>query len=449
MADGLLLWPALGACLLLTILICVVSFGVRASGWIFVVLSCAVAPALLIGGSAVYHVGIAGPAPEVRTFAVVIGAGVVLGLLTLQRGSVPLPLVGLGTGILLAAEFAWPGTPVVAAGVVQLLIGIGAWYVGSMVGVLSRRSCRLISMLLLGVVLLQIVFAGIQLLGMRPALLTPIDAAILGDRVNGTTNHPDTLGKMLLVVILLCLFVFERGDKFARRMAGWAIVLAFVPLVLAQGRANMVAAVVAIGAWALLLPTAVHRSARRNVMFGLGLAVVLAVGALWSRFQEDPGGGVRSTIAPYAVEQIGLTPWFGVGPNNYTSVVGPRTGSWIPVHNSFLLLVAELGIPLAAMFALAIAVLVVRGWRRRKLVGADGAASRVLLAAIPGVLLIGLTGWGLLGTSIFPLAMFALGVATVNIGSGRVRSDPHTTTVDTSSIRRVASTNSSAGRAIR
>lgn len=414
----LLTWTglALGA---LCFLVLALAVGPRAATWLAVVASCALAPVLLVGGSDAYHVGIAGPVPEVRTYTVVVLALGVGWALTGRRGCVPWQLLAFVAMVVALAWGTWPDSPTVQAGVLQLLVGVVAWYVGSAAGELGERGRRVLAVALLGVVLLQVLFAALQRWGMRPALLTPVDAAILGDRVNGTTNHPNTLGKMLFIVVLVCLLLVERGDRTTRRTAACAVVVAFLPLALAQGRANLVATVLAVATWALVLPARTHRSLRLNVLLGLGVAGVFGAGALWSRFEEDPAGGVRGTLLEHAYQQVRLAPWAGTGPNGYTAVVGPQTGSWIPVHNSFLLLVAEVGIPAAALFWWAVARTWAAGWRVRRLTDHRGAAGRVLVASAPGLLLIGMTGWGLLGTSIYALWMFVVGSL-----AGLVRTPP-------------------------
>ncbi|MBT0993096.1 O-antigen ligase family protein [Cellulomonas sp. DKR-3] len=415
----LLTWTtglAVGA---LGFLVLALAIGPRAATWLAVVASCALAPVLLVGGSDAYHVGIAGPAPEVRTYTVVVLALGVGWALTGHRGSVPWQLLGFVAMVVALAWGTWPDSPTVQAGVLQLLVGVVAWYVGSAVGELGDRGRRALALVLLGVVLLQVLFAALQLAGLRPALLTPVDAAILGDRVNGTTNHPNTLGKMLFIVVLVCLLLVERGDRGVRRTAAATIVLAFVPLALAQGRANLVATVLAVATWALVLPARSHRSLRLNVLLGIGVGGVFAAGTLWSRFEEDPAGGVRGTLLENAYRQVHAAPFAGTGPNGYTAVVGPQTGSWIPVHNSFLLLVAEVGIPAAALFWWAVLRTWAAGWRARRLLDHRGAAGRVLVASAPGLLLIGMTGWGLLGTSIYALWMFMVGAL-----GGLVRTPP-------------------------
>jgi O-antigen ligase len=161
--------------------------------------------------------------------------------------------------------------------------------------------------------------------------------------------------------------------------------------------------------WALLLPREKRIGFREGMLAGAVLVGLGIAGVVLSRFDEDPTGGVRGEIAEYAFGQIALRPITGTGPNNYTTLAGPMTGSWIPVHNSFLLAAAELGIVGAALFFGAVSVVVGRGWSRRKH-GEAAAPARAIVASVPAVLLIGLTGWGLMGTSVFALWLFTLGI---------------------------------------
>ncbi len=145
-----------------------------------------------------------------------------------------------------------------------------------------------------------------------------------------------------------------------------------------------------------------------NIFAGVGVAALMASGVVIARFEEDPDGGVRGEISAYAVSLMQAFPISGVGPNAYVYANSPLTGSFIPVHNSFLLAAVELGIPGAILLLMPAAVVVSRAWGARRLERAGYPARAVIAGSLP-VALVAFTGWGMLGTSIFSLAMVVFG----------------------------------------
>ncbi|MDM7855456.1 O-antigen ligase family protein [Cellulomonas alba] len=406
-----LLIAAAAAATVAVFLVCAAR-GVRAGVWIAILVASTIVPLLLTHGTDIYHVGIADAVPGVRTYTVLLVALTAIGLVALRHAPMPLALVAFVCVLAVLYLAVWPRSSFIEAGVLQLLIGICGWYVGSAWGggsPLREREASAIATTVLGIVVAQIIFAAVQLSGHRPSILTPVDAALLGNRVNGTANHPDTLGKLLFMVMLVGLWLIGSGYRSVSRKAAWAVGLAYIPLLLSQGRANIVAAIVLTVFWGYLLPRDTLPRARTAALFGGWIVGMMSLGVLASRFDEDPTGGVRGQLLTNAYGQLHRTFWLGTGPNNYTNVVGPLTGSWIPVHNSFLLLVAEVGAIGAAAFFVGLVVIWARAWGRRRATTPQGAAARVLIASIPGVVLIGMTGWGLFGTSVLALWMFVYG----------------------------------------
>jgi O-antigen ligase len=179
--------------------------------------------------------------------------------------------------------------------------------------------------------------------------------------------------------------------------------------VLAQGRANLAAAAALVAGWALLQP-GLNLSRKISVLLGLGVAGLAASGVVISRFEEDPDGGVRGEILDYATRIVSLFFWSGTGPNRYTIENAPLSGSFIPVHNSFVLALAELGIVGFMLLFAPIAVMTIRAWGRRRLRTPAGDGARAIVASALPMIMIGYTGWGMLATSVLSLAMFSFGL---------------------------------------
>jgi O-antigen ligase len=232
-------------------------------------------------------------------------------------------------------------------------------------------------------------------------------------------NHPNNLGKAIFLLTVMLLPLTRSRHRATNRLAVKAIILAMVPLGLAQGRANFISIALLLIVWALLLPDASGRRIKPLIIAGSLMALLGFTIIFSSRFVEDPGGGVRTELTAIALEQIPRKPLQGLGPNSYTVELGPITGSYIPVHNTFLLLAAEVGLIGMALFLWPFARAARDAWRRRSRIGPAGDYARALVAAIPGVVLIGATGWGLLGSSMLTLWTFVTAFCAANLRSPR------------------------------
>jgi O-Antigen ligase len=372
------------------------------------------------------HVGIAQSVPSLATYTVILlGSAYILVLRILYRPrarSLPVSALVFAGFLALGLSVIWHGTDEQLAGALQLGLGYCAWFVGGQLGPMvlgHERRIRWIASTIAGIVTVEAVVAVLQRLGVAINPLAPANAALLGDRVNGTTNHPDNLGKLLLLFLVLCLALMGSDDARARRKLWFALVLMFVPLGLSQGRANLLAALTAILFWALL------SGGRRSlaIRVGLPLAAVLVVlpfaSTIAARIQEDPNGGPRAGLAAAAVDQIHRQPW-GIGPNSYVSVVSAYdavTASGYPVHNTFLLTAAELGVLGATMFWLPVAGLVAAAWFSRRRSGLAGSFAIAMVASAPGLYVVNATGWAILRGPLLPLWFLICGLAYSQIGS--------------------------------
>lgn len=404
---------ALVSVLALGVLILLASFGRATASLVLLLTTLCLAPLVVWspGSADVFHVGIAGSVPELRTYAVALLALALISLLFRGRSPITWEFLPLVIWLVFGSLLIWPSNELLHAGLLQIACALLAWAIGRRLGhhfEISGRSGRLLSSFVLAFVLLQVIVCSLQIVGLPINPMDDVESAILGNRTNGTSNHPNTLGKILVFLMILTLPLTRSPVVYTRKAAHVALFLVFLPLGMAQGRANLIAAILVVFVWALLLPREKNLGGRQALLAGTTLIGLGASGVVLARFDEDPTGGVRSEILAYAIDQIALRPLSGSGPNNYTAVAGPVTGSWIPVHNSFLLAAAELGIIGAALLLAPAVIVIVRAWlRRRGSVDISADAGRALIASAPAVILIGLTGWGLLGTSVFSLWFFA------------------------------------------
>jgi O-antigen ligase len=142
------------------------------------------------------------------------------------------------------------------------------------------------------------------------------------------------------------------------------------------------------------------------IFAGVFIVCIASGGTFAAREIADPGGGVRSRLLGFAFEYIPDYLLRGVGPNNYTTAIGPLSGTNIPVHNTLLLVVAETGIVGGFLLFAPIIVSFAQAWRFRSRDSYGGDSAKSLVAFAPGLLLIAMTGWGMVGTSIFMLWLF-------------------------------------------
>ncbi|WP_172978328.1 O-antigen ligase family protein [Microbacterium sp. SYP-A9085] len=371
-----------------------------------------------VAGSPIPHVGIAAATPSLTTYSLALVV-IIVGLFL--RHGIPRSLwlwapfslwccVALTTGW-------WPNTDEAWAGIFQLALAPLAWWVGCEAATGARnqpRIARVVVYAILAILIIQLAVASLQASGIAINPMPPANEALLGNRSNGTLSHPNDLGKivLLLTAVSLPLFADRDGIRVSRRFF-LLLILSFAILVLTGGRAVLIGSAATIILWFLLQPNTRAGMNRKFVVIGFSSVGALLVWmALAARFDEDPTGGARNQLSALALQQISMRPFIGTGPNSYVSIVGqfdPLTASGVPVHSSFLLAAAELGIPGAIAFALPFAVAVLRALRKTPGRTSVSAWSRSLIAVIPACVLIGATGWGLLGSYVLPLLSFMFG----------------------------------------
>ncbi len=366
------------------------------------------------------HVGIAQSVPVIATYSAILLALAYILLLRLlyrpRSRSVPSSMLVFVAFMVIGFSSIWRGTDEQLAGALQLALGFCGWFVGGQLGpliVAQARRVRWIAGVIAGIVVTEATVATLQRIGVRVNPMNSKLAAIMGDRTNGTTNHPDNLGKVLLLLLILCLGLMATTDGRARRMLWIAVVVMFIPLGLSQGRADLLAALTTIVFWALL--SGRRRSAAIRV--GVPLAAVLVVlpfaSSVSKRVEEDPNGGPRAGLESAAIEQIDRQPW-GIGPNSYVSVVSAYdsvVAIGYPVHNTFLLTTAELGVLGAILFWLPVIGLVAFAVIFRRSRGYTGSFAIAILASAPGLYVVNATGWALISVFLFPLWFFVCGIA--------------------------------------
>lgn len=408
-------------------LLAVRSFGIAVPALVGALLVLSVGNMPLLGGGEVTgHSGIAPPAPTIFTYSAVF---IALGLLALLSGRAKtgkLHFLFLAL-VILGGFFAWPGSDYVTSGILQYVTAIAAWLAGTYVASTSVRSGEHDSRIALGVFLVIAVQLAASLLQMAGVTISIFGASLVteapNNRAMGTFGHPTGVGKFLFVLLILVLPLLKSLRPSARRLAVASIGASLLIIALSQSRANLLAYVSALLIWIVVVKGGYSLGSKMRVLVGV-LAVTLPFASLFlSRFTEDPDGGDRPELLQAGIDQILSSPILGTGPNNYVNVVS-RTDlmtavTGYPVHNTFLLSAAELGIPLMLLLFIPVIAAWVRPLVRAVRGDAQTLAGYALVCTVPGMLLITLTGWGMLNRELLPLWFFLTALAVA-----RMRSDP-------------------------
>lgn len=373
---------------------------------------------LLAGDSS--YVGIAGGGVTVSPYNLaILGLAVVLTpwALVSNRPVIPRVAWAFVASLLLSAVAIWPLDAIRVGGVIHWLSAVAAWLVGSVLAtraLANERGLRMVALAILLIASIECAVSVAQFVGID---INPSGQEYLEGRTNGTMGHPGDEGKNLFLLLIVCLALLPVGSPKTRRISWLAIAVMAVPLGLSQGRANIIAVVVAILLWAALSPS---RSSRgmRAARWALPVIVLVALapvaGLLQERFEEDPSGGPRGHLTAVGLQQIASDPFGGTGPNGYIYVVAQydryAADFNFPVHNSFLLTAAELGIVGALLLWSVVGTAVWQAFQRRKRSGHSGAFARALIAGTPGMLVILWTGWGGIARSVLLLTWFLLGI---------------------------------------
>ncbi|WP_284983040.1 O-antigen ligase family protein [Arthrobacter sp. efr-133-TYG-118] len=370
-------------------------------------------PKVLYGGTEadLTRSGIAGSEPRILTYTVAIAIIAILGVLAGRWLRVNLLLLPFVAFLVICYGFVWTQTGEVQAGMVHFLTAAAAWAAGAYAATCvdkDAKTGRTFVYWILGTVLLQLGISFLQFAGVPLFPTNAVTSELVGSRINGSFGHPTTLGKVLLLFMMVCL-PFTRSAIRQTRLAAWAAILATFPMfIMSGGRANFFSAVVMILIWTLLLPRGRALGSKLAIPLVVGIAGFASAGVWVARFEEDPTGDTRQHFNDVAMALIPGNPVAGTGPNTYITTAGPTdalTAQGWPVHNSALLAAVEIGIVGAALLFLPLVIAFIVAWRQRREDSSVGDFARAYVASTPGIALVALTGWGMMSDTL-PLWLF-------------------------------------------
>lgn len=234
----------------------------------------------------------------------------------------------------------------------------------------------MVSALMLGMILSSLVGIaqhlagenlGLRFLGEAESFFTEnlADSGTVVQRISGLLGHANMLGMYLALLIPVALAVSLADTKIwlktimfvSTGMAGSAIALTY-------SRGGLLGLVIALTVFVVLDRGRMWRATNRTLIVGylvMGLLAVITFGPrLIQRFTEvtSRNVSVRYSLNEAALNMINQHPFFGVGLNNFSArlsdfdTYGLVYMAPYPVHNVYLLLAAEGGIPLLIIFLL-------------------------------------------------------------------------------------------------
>jgi hypothetical protein len=181
-------------------------------------------------------------------------------------------------------------------------------------------------------------------------------------RAPGLSMHPNYLAGYLLIALFGALLIARQNIEQSRSIVLPAIggLLGGVGLVATMSRSGLLAAVVGLIPALSVAVLSLKKRLRLTVIAVLGV-LVLVVG-IWAAIVILPNVQTRLLASREfffhdTFEVIGKTPLLGVGAGNLMLEIGRNQGEsstpLLPVHNVFLYIWAELGIPGLALFVAA------------------------------------------------------------------------------------------------
>ena len=186
-------------------------------------------------------------------------------------------------------------------------------------------------------------------------------------RPGGSMGHSSNFAKLAALCLPICLtLIFVVRKNVWRICAGLVLIGGLLALVLTVSRAGFVTSLFGL-CWIALIMSKTRAQQKRAValatlfflIVGIGLAWNLGGNRLMSRMAEDYGSAKsRPQMFSVAWNVIKAHPFFGVGLNNYTLIAPDYDHTQeaisitfpFPVHNIYILYIAEMGIPGAACF---------------------------------------------------------------------------------------------------
>lgn len=197
-------------------------------------------------------------------------------------------------------------------------------------------------------------------------------------RASGTLSHPNILGGILVFGLCMSYYLYTQISK-RRIWLGFVIAIQLFALFITYSRSALYMWAMVTGLW--ILVTSWKEKKLSSLLFVTGGFFLLSLALLYP--QLFARGGVvsytqvseGSDVQRLALHQIGWAmikghPWFGVGFNSYMlalqALFEHQATEIAYLHNAYLHLAAEIGIPGLFAFLLFCSFVVKAGWLHRQ-----------------------------------------------------------------------------------
>lgn len=188
-------------------------------------------------------------------------------------------------------------------------------------------------------------------------------------RVRGTIGYPNQFGAWLALIIPLAvsLFIFELQSR-KKFLYGGAAFLGIMGLLLSFSRSAWAGLLGSCVVFLIILAIKGQLKARYVLaMFAASIVVVGLLLVFWDtimlRFETGSTGKFRLVMIDVAGDIIADNPLLGVGLMNYRFHSIEHFRFWHPVHNTYLRLAAETGIPGLTFFLAVVYVTIKEGYQ--------------------------------------------------------------------------------------
>lgn len=212
-----------------------------------------------------------------------------------------------------------------------------------------------------------ITFIRAVVLGIACLVILMLTGEVGEGRVSvGYMYDPNDMAMILVTVCPLVLYLFLQTSGLLYKLLWGGLFSAVVLAVLKTGSRGGILAL------AVALLVLLFRSGKDLRMWHRGMVVALAIlffmspaadtvkdrwkdvlsGEDYNIAQVEEGGGGRLSLWLSAVQLAAKRPIFGVGVKNSQTALGEEYGEWRTVHNSFLEMLLDLGLPGLVLFSL-------------------------------------------------------------------------------------------------
>jgi hypothetical protein len=224
-------------------------------------------------------------------YVVVILVGAIA-ILSLQSKVLPVSFVALLFFLIFGLSVAWGFSEEHVRSALSVLGAGFAWAAGAFLG--KKAHGRLdvqksLAVLIFLIVIFEAIVCVLQTFGVQIFMTSGRTADLTSGRANGTFSHPSVVGKVIVILTMILLPLSRVSERSTRKIALFAIVVSYIPILLSASRANIAAAILVAVLWALLSPRDQPLRARLLVPAAALVVTLTFLDEILARFALDSG----------------------------------------------------------------------------------------------------------------------------------------------------------------